>query len=85
MIHFGYLSDAARSVPTYLKSEFCILLIPLCGLDFAHARHNSNKFDSALAYSQSSLYSVLYILHTISNATTAQGFHNPYEGSLRRD
>ena len=24
-------------------------LIPLCGLDFALARHNSNKFDSALA------------------------------------
>ena len=48
------------------------LLIPLCGLDIAHARHNSNKFDSALAYSQSSLYSkykVLACLHVRDTGT----------------
>jgi hypothetical protein len=63
-------ADAARSVPTLtvISSLSFPHLIPLCGLDFAHARqnqvrlastfdfvdfaiarHSSNKFDSALA------------------------------------
>ena len=34
-------------------------------VDFAHARHNSNEFDSALAYTQNSLNRKVLISHLI--------------------
>ena len=57
---------AHRSLLSIFSFPFSVL-IPLCGLESAHARHSLSKLNSALAYSQISVFrfhlSVFGVLH----------------------